>query len=81
MFVLLGVLGIAVSVIIILLTGYLSWKDYWFWLTVIAAIGTIVLFLPELIHLLQNKIIMLSDIVFVPGNKGERKIQHELKIQ
>lgn len=81
MFVLLGVLGIAVSVIIILLTGYLSWKDYWFWLALIAAIGTIGLFLPELIHLLQNRIVMLSDIIFVPGNKGERKIQHEVKIQ
>lgn len=80
-FVLLVAISIAISVIVVLLIGYLSFRDYLFWLVLIAAIGSIALFLPELIYVAQNRIVMLADKIFVPGNKGERKIQYELKIQ
>lgn len=81
MLVLMVAICIAISVIIILMMGCLSWRDYWFWLALIAAIGTIGLFVPEFIHTARNRIVMLADKIYVPGNKGERKIQHEVKLQ
>ncbi len=80
-FVLLVPICIAIGVIIILSMGYLSWRDFWFWPSMIAAIGTIAFFIPEVIYVAQNRIILLADKIIVPANKGERKIQHKIEIQ
>ena len=79
--VLLAIIGIGISVVIVLLMGYLSWRDFWFWLSLIAAIGTIAFFIPEVIHVARNRIILLADKIIVPANKGERKIQHKVEMQ
>lgn len=81
MLLLLVIIGIALYVIVILIKDYLSFRDFWFWLALLSAIGIIGFILYDIICVVQNRIIMVADKIIVPGNKGERKIQYEIHIQ